>query len=243
MIVRGVEALLESVRRSLARVPGVDLRRHPIHLQLDHGALLMEGEIGDVAAKRRCLLAAAATTGVDGIADRLRVLPAVRMSDGDIRDHVSNAIAGEPALAGCAVRARHGGQWVTLRAPAAESAPSIDVSVERGVVTLDGEVPNLCLKRLAGALAWWVPGTRDVVNGLGVEPAQEDGDGEVADAVAVVLAKDPLIGAGRISVSVQGGIVTLDGAVRSADEKRIAEHDAWFVFGVNEVQNRLAVSP
>jgi len=36
----------------------------------------------------------------------------------------------------------------------------IDIGVEDGVVTLDGDVP---------VLAWWAPGSRDVVKGLGVD--------------------------------------------------------------------------
>jgi len=92
-------------------------------------------------------------------------------------------------------------------------------------------------------LAWRVPGTRDVIDGLGVEPPQADSEDEIADAVAVVLDKDPFVGAGRISVSARGSVVALEGAVRSAEEKRIAEHDAWFVFGVNGVENRLAIVP
>ena len=214
-----------------------------MHLELDHGALLLQGEVEDVAAKRRCLEAAAATPGVEGIIDRLRVVPAVRMSDATIRDHVSNAVLGEPALAGCAVRVLHGLDCVTMRPAAEASTGSIELRVQDGIVTLDGEVSNLCLKRLAGTLAWWVPGTRDVVNGLGIEPPQDDSDDEISDAVAVVLEKDPFVGAGRVSVSARGGVVLLEGAVRSGEEKRMVERDAWFVFGVNGVENRLAISP
>jgi len=234
-----VTTLLDSVRTALSRLQGIDLRL--IRLKLDHGALVMEGELDDVAGKRRCLEAAAAVAGVEGIVDRLRVTPAARMSDADIRDHVSKAILGEAAFAGCALRVLHGSDWTPIQSDG--STGSIDVRVQDGVVTLDGEVPNLCLKRLAGVLAWWVPGTRDVVNGLGVEPPQEDSDDEIVDAVAIALEKDPFVGAGRVSVSARRGVIVLDGAVRSADERRMAEHDAWFVFGVNGVENRLSISP
>lgn len=46
------------------------------------------------------------------------------------------------------------------------------IEVKKGIVTLNGEVPSLTHKRLAGVLAWWVPGTRDVVNGLEEVPAE-----------------------------------------------------------------------
>ena len=50
----------------------------------------------------------------------------------------------------------------------------VDLEVEVGVVTLNGQVPGLDDKRLAGVLAWWVPGSRDVINGVAVEPPEDD---------------------------------------------------------------------
>ena len=38
---------------------------------------------------------------------------------------------------------------------------------------LNGRMPGLASKRLAGVLAWWVPGARDVVNGIAVEPPRK----------------------------------------------------------------------
>ena len=37
-------------------------------------------------------------------------------------------------------------------------------------MTLNGRVPGLPSRRLAGVLAWWVPGVRDVVNGIELDP-------------------------------------------------------------------------
>jgi osmotically-inducible protein OsmY len=92
-------------------------------------------------------------------------------------------------------------------------------------------------------LAWWVPGGRDVVNGLEVSPPEEDTDDEVTDAVRLVLEKDPFINADQIRVSTRNFVVTLDGVVRSPGQKQMAEHDAWYVFGVDNVINRLQVQP
>jgi len=110
-------------------------------------------------------------------------------------------------------------------------------------VTLDGEVPGLESKRLAGVLAWWVPGSRDVVNGLGVSPPEEDSDGATTDAVRQALEKDPFVNAAQIRVTTRGGAVTLEGVVPSEAEKEMAEADAWYVFGVGNVTDRLAVEP
>ena len=51
-------------------------------------------------------------------------------------------------------------------ATAGSGQPFVEFAVEDGIVTLDGEVPSLTHKRLAGVFAWWVPGSRDVINGM-----------------------------------------------------------------------------
>jgi osmotically-inducible protein OsmY len=96
-------------------------------------------------------------------------------------------------------------------------------------------------KRLAGVLAWWTPGCRDVVNSLYVEPAEEDNDEEVADALRLVLEMDPLVQAGQVRVSCRNFVVTLEGYVRTEEERRQAESDAWCLFAVDKVINRIEV--
>ena len=113
--------------------------------------------------------------------------------------------------------------------------------MEEGVVTLDGEVPGLGHKRLADALVWWVPGSRDVINGLGVAPPEEDSDAEITDAVRLVLEKDPFVNPDQIRVTTSNATVTLDGLVPTESERDMAEHDAWYVFGVENVLNRIAI--
>jgi hypothetical protein len=58
--------------------------------------------------------------------------------------------------------------------PTCRGPLEIEIEVKHGVVILNGRVPNLAAKCLAGVPAWWVPGSRDVVNGLVVEPPEED---------------------------------------------------------------------
>lgn len=53
---------------------------------------------------------------------------------------------------------------------------------------------GLTQKRLAGVLAWWVPGSRDVINRMEVlseQPDQPDSDEELEKAVRIVLKKRP----------------------------------------------------
>jgi osmotically-inducible protein OsmY len=120
-----------------------------------------------------------------------------------------------------------------------EARGAIEVEIEDGVVTLNGQVPGLDDKRLAGVLAWWVPGSRDVINGIAVEPPEDDSDDAILEAVRLVLEKDPFVDASEIRVGVRNALVRLTGLVPSEAERDMAEFDAWYVFGVDRVDNRI----
>lgn len=229
------------VRARLEADLGVSYPKHPVALAMDHGALVMDGEVESVAAKKRALEIAAATPGVSGIVDRLHVTPAQRLGDGEIRDHVVRALSEESALLECALTMRRGEHIQAIRVPAPKPRGQIEVRVEDGIVTLDGELPSLTHKRLAEALVWWVPGVRDVVNGLGVSPPEEDSDDEITEALEIVLQKDPLLKGTKIGVFSDARVVTLYGTVRSDEQRKAAEEDAWCLFGVDRVKNALRV--
>jgi osmotically-inducible protein OsmY len=161
------------------------------------------------------------------------------MQDGMIGEPVRDALIEEPALANCRIRVWSKGRLELMRDPLSATG-AIDIRVDDGIVTLDGEVSGLGQQRLAGALAWWVPGSRDVVNGLGVSPPEEDSDGEITDAVRLVLEKDPFVNPSQIRVTTRNATVTLDGLAPSEAERDMAEHDAWYVFGVEKIVNRIA---
>ena len=65
----------------------------------------------------------------------------------------------------------------------------------------------------------------------------------MTDAVLEVLEKDPFIDARSIRVRSRQSVVTLDGTVPRDIERKLAEDDAWYVFGVDEVVNHLVVRP
>ncbi len=235
--------VIKRVKAALAEDPRIKLHSHPILVDLDaDGALVLEGEVPTIAAKKLALSHAARVSGAVGIVDRLRVEPSRRMSEGEIREHVRDALLEEPALDRCAIRIDDRGSQLVCRAAPPGSNCGIDIRVEDGVVTLDGQVDSLSLKRLAGALAWWVPGTRDVINGLEVSPEEQDSDDEIAEAVKLVLERDPLVNGDRIRVRSRDGVVTLEGMVANEKESEMAETDAWCLVGVERVENRLETS-
>ena len=234
------EEVVGSILAALEREPRVNLHAHPIEVGFADGVATLSGEVGGIAAKKLALELAAAQSPVLGVVDRLRVEPSGRREDGAVRDHVCNAFISEPALDSYSVRALVKQEMESVRS--LDLKRILEVEVTDGIVTLNGMAESLSHKRLAGVLAWWVPGSRDVVNGIEVSPPMDDNDDEVADAVRLVLEKDPLVNASQVRLRCHDLVVTLDGAVSTENSRMAAEADAWYVFGVNRVVNKLSVT-
>jgi len=194
------------------------------------GTLIVEGEAESLAAKKRALRLAAILSNAPGIVDRLHVRPGGAATDAEIRDHLLDLYALDPRFAGVDAHSGDG------------SARGIGVSVQRGVVTLDGEVAGLVSQRLAGVIAWRAPGVRDVVNGLAVEPPEDDGPDQLEEAVREALDGHPLFDDTQVKAGVFGDAVRLTGLVHTQDARRAAEVETWRVLGVDEVINEIAVS-
>ena len=154
-----------------------------------------------------------------------------------------DALIGELAFESLDIREFEGGNWRLVRGAPLEKEGSIELEAQEGIVTLNGRVAGLTSKRLAGVLAWWVPGVRDVVNGIEVDPPEEDSPDLIEEAVRVALEKDPLVNASQIRVGARKTIVRLTGAVGTAAERGAAERDAWVIFGVDNVLNEIEVMP
>ena len=238
---RDEERIVNEVAAALEREKHVNLHNFPMQLEFDAGVLTIAGEVEHIMAKKRALEVAAAIPGVTGIVDRIRLAVAEPMADGEIRERVCKALLAEEMLGSCAIWAIIKGKSEVVREADQGVDGSIDVEVEDGVVILNGTVSSLTAKRLAGVLAWWVPGSRDVVNGIEEIPSEEDSADEIIDAVRLVLEKDPFVNASQIKVSCANDWVTLDGLVKNASVRQLAEADVWYVFGVDGVTNRLLV--
>ncbi|WP_447974714.1 BON domain-containing protein [Nitrospira sp. Kam-Ns4a] len=229
------------VRAAFKREPRINLHRYLVHLDFTQGVLTLEGEAEHVAAKKLAKDLAIAVPGVSGIVDRLRVVPAPRMGDGVILDAVCDTRLQEPSLQNGTIWPLRKGQREPRQVVTSEPHGAIVVSVTDEVVLLDNRVLTHLQKRLAGVLAWWVPGSCGVINGLEVVSDQPDSDEELAKAVQLVLKKDRLIVSEGIRVAVARSVVTLEGSVPNDTQREMAEFDAWYVFGVDRVVNHLEI--
>jgi len=234
--------LSQQLNAALEADPRLDLRRHPIGIRSEGGQLRLEGEVPDVACKRIACAAAQRVAGDWPVVDALRLAPAEPRSDRQVRDALANALLHQRELHNCTVRQQDHGRREFLQ-EAHDDWPSgeIELQVEDGEIVLTGKVISLSHKRMIEALAWRTPGCRNVVDRLQVVPAEDDNDDELTDAIRLVLEMDPHVHADQLGVRSEDGVVTLAGVLRRDEEKQLAEMDAWSVWGVRDVRNRIEV--
>lgn len=238
------EQVLKRAQAAIEMEQRINARSFPLHMAMKGGQIILDGDVESIAAKRLAVQLAERVEGVEGVIDRLQIVPAEARGDGAIANSLTHLFLGQIDLKNCALHRRVGNQLEPLRDPVHEDrCGDITYSVTGGVVTLEGEVISLSHQRIAEVLAWWVPGSRNVINQLAVVPGERDSDDELSDAIHLALEMDPLLAhADQINVTTNLGMVTLNGAIASGEEKQIAEFDAWCVRGVGDVDNRLAVT-
>jgi len=240
------ELTTRKVHAALEREPRINIHRHPIRIESKDGAVTLEGEVADVAAKKLALnlasSAAAGADGVRGVVDRLRVAPGEQRGDGAVRDSFARMLLEQAEFRNCTLRIRTNERVVELHKTEQNGVGEIEISVTDGVIVLEGHVISVPHRLFAGVLAWWTPGRRDVINALELEPRYEERDDEITEALRLALEADPLLEADQIRPHCREWVVTLDGAVPTEEQRRRAELDAWSLSGVGRVVNRLQVT-
>ena len=224
--------LVAALLAALEKDPDINLHESPIHVTY-HDSLRLEGEVANIIVKRKARRIAMQLSGLNHVEDHLLLRAGQRREGKALMDAVTSALSQEPAFRDIAVHPH----------PATETSDRawIGVGARGCVVRLDGQVGSLSHRRLAEVIAWWVPGSCDVHNHVRVKPAEKDNDGEISDAVLMVLEKDPLLHAETISAHTHDRVVTLQGSVHSDEQRRMAIYDCWYVPGVHDVHDRLQV--
>jgi len=120
-------------------------------------------------------------------------------------------------------------------------ADRINVKVEKGIVTLTGDVNWRFQKNDAEAAIHNLAGVVGVANLIRVyAPVQLP---EVREKIQKALHRSADLDASRITVQIDGGRVVLGGKVHAWYERDIAERAAWSAPGVTEVQDRIKIEP
>lgn len=234
-------SLLREIRAAFTQEPRINKNQAAIALTCRNGTLMVTGEVETIAAKKLALAHARTVFGIYNTIDHLQVTPATPSGDGAIRDALCRYLLREPALLDLDIGVHSKGRHTMLRQTFSELPGRIVVEVTNGTIMLTGEVTSLSHKRLCGVFAWWTPGCCNVINLLDIAPLEYDNDDEVADALGLVFEIDPLIHSEQLRISVRDSVVTLLGLLGSHEERRMAESDAWYIYGVTDVINHIAV--
>jgi osmotically-inducible protein OsmY len=121
----------------------------------------------------------------------------------------------------------------------------IGVSVKAGVVTLTGSVDTFAQKYAAERAVERVAGVRAVAEELHVRPTTElqQDDTEIAHSAVNALSWNIEVPADKITVKVEGGLITLKGEVNWNYQRLAAEYDVRYLAGVKGLLNLIEVKP
>ena len=192
-----------------------------IGVTANHGVITLTGFVTSYAEKTMAERAARRVKGVKAIAEENEVrLPTdTKRADDEIAARAVDI----------------------LRWQVGVPADRIKVKVEKGVVSLTGEVEWQFQKTEADHVVHKLSGVADVVNQIRV--ASPVHAFEVKEKIEKALQRSAELEASRITVETEGGRVILKGKVHAWYERDIAERAAWSAPGVTEVQDRLTIEP
>jgi len=122
--------------------------------------------------------------------------------------------------------------------------PAVDTlkaSVEKGWITLRGEVKFYYLRDDAERAVRKLSGVTGVSNAISVRPGITSRD--IRERITKAFERNAGLESSAIDVKVEGGAVTLTGNVRAWYERQVAERAAWAAPGVTHVHDHLNVAP
>jgi len=115
----------------------------------------------------------------------------------------------------------------------------IQVTVEDGMVTLDGEVEWAYQRESAGDLVSNLNSVCGVINNIQLKQKLTPDD--LQQRISAAFLRNATLDASKIHVDVLGRKATLTGQVRSFSEKKNAEDAVWAAPGVLIIENNLEV--
>jgi osmotically-inducible protein OsmY len=115
----------------------------------------------------------------------------------------------------------------------------IRITVDEGIVTLEGSVNWNFQRRAAAELIKGLKGLRGINNYINVRP--DVPPESIQERIRESLRRNARLNADRIMVDVAGSKVMIRGAVSSLSQGEDVEYAAWSAPGVTEVDNKLVI--
>ncbi|NKC33614.1 BON domain-containing protein [Falsiroseomonas selenitidurans] len=211
------DQLKQAVLSELNWEPSIDSAH--IGVTAKDGVVTLLGHVATYGQKRAAETAARRVKGVSAIAEEIEVKLPFQTERGD--DDIAAAVVDRLG-------------WDT-------SIPrdAVKVRVEKGWVTLTGEVEWYFQKSAAESEIAWLMGVVGVSNQISIK-VQPD-TGRISDEITHALHRSWLFDAKTINVSASGGHIRLTGTVRSPHERQVAATTAWAAPGATAVENELRV--
>jgi osmotically-inducible protein OsmY len=194
------------------------LQAAEIGVAVQEGIVTLSGYVDTYAMKTTAEKAAKSVKGVQAVVQRIEVRSASsQRTDEDLAWAILNAFA-----------------W-SCEIP----QDSLQVQVQKGVVTLEGEVDWYYQKKAAEKAVHNLVGVIGIKNLITLKYAASATD--IRTKILQALKRKALLHAANIVVVVKGNKVTLRGKVHSWGEREEAEKAAWYAPGVLEVTNHIEV--
>ena len=184
------------------------------------GVVTLTGHVGSYAEKHAAEQAAGRVSGVQAIADELeiRYLYAVGHGDEDIAKQALNVLSWDLAV----------------------PKDKVKIKIEKGWVTLSGDVDWYYQKNAAESDVRKLLGVMGVSNQIVIKPSVQASD--VQKKIKAAFERNADVEAAKIVVATDGSKVTLSGQVDSYYQRTLAENTAWSAPGVTQVHDRITVN-
>jgi osmotically-inducible protein OsmY len=210
--------LKADVERELEWEPSVNASA--IGVAVRDGVVTLTGEVSSYVEKWQAVKAAERVQGVRVVADEIDV----RLPDDHVRTDTDIARAAAMAL-----------EWDTA------VPESVTATVEKGYVTLRGEVEWEYQRQAAERAVRSLTGVKGVNNMIVLKPRVSTT--EVRSKILAALSRQAALDARHIEVETHNGTVVLTGHAHSRHEAEAAARAAWSTPGVRKVDNRIEVVP
>lgn len=232
--IRSEEAIKQEVKQTL--LMNSQIRDAQINVEVDSNQVTLSGAVGS-AYEKQLASDYSHVVGVGKVvADELEVHPEYRsellqsdnldiLTDEQIKSAIQKAFTYDP------------------RVP----EENIEVTIEEDVAILSGTVNNLNNKLAAESDARHTAGVKGVENNIEVqkkvvvEPEIPVTDQAIQTHTGLAIERDPYVESTYISISVNNGVVLLDGKVNSEFKKKHIEEVASNVKGVLAIKNEIEV--